>query len=201
MEPRSCGHRQFRRSGRTRARRAAWPLRQGRLRLMFGFPKVSGYLGTSWGVQPGVRGRAVCGRYLGMQYTQARQGRWEGQDMGKAGSRTVLVVYRTLTSYVGFGVHLIEFATTRSFTHTIAHTLTSWPFFYPLTPPSFFWVTLPGLPCFTQPAPHLQCSCRCPNPLFAFLLSLACHGSAHLKSTPPKVAHSPSLRPHGALGK
>lgn len=43
--------------------------------------------------------------------------------MGKAGSRTVLVVYRTLGSYVGFGVHQIEFATTHSFTHSLAHTL------------------------------------------------------------------------------
>lgn len=83
--PRSCGHRQFRHSGRTRARRAAWPLRQGRLRL--GFPrqaKVSGYPGTSWRVLPGVRGRAVvaCNAVH-------KAGRW-------AGSRTALEYwYRT----------------------------------------------------------------------------------------------------------
>lgn len=37
----------------------------------------------------------------------------------KAGSRTVLVVYRTLGSYVGFGVHQIEFATTLIHTHSL----------------------------------------------------------------------------------
>lgn len=111
--------------------------------------------------------------------TQATQGRWEGQ--GKAGSRTVLVVYRTLGSYVGVGVHQIEFATTHSHTLTRPHAH-FWPFFYPLTPPSFFWITLPGLPCFTQPARHISVSLSFSKTFIASLLSLACHGSAHQRA-------------------
>lgn len=153
-----------------------WPLRQGRLRLRFEAAKgiwVPGYL---LGCAPRGEGQGCVWQVCS---TQATQGRWEGQ--GKAGSRTVLVVYRTLGSYVGFGVHQIEFATTHSHTHSPTRSPLA------LLLPShttivFFWITLPGLPCFTQPARHISVSLSFSKTFIASLLSLACHGSAHQRA-------------------
>lgn len=136
-----------------------------------GKPRSLGYPGTSWRVLPGVRGRAVvaCNAIH-------KAGRW-------AGSRTALeVLVPQLRSYVGFGVHQIEFATTHSHTHSLAHARSLLALLHSHTT-IVFWNNLPGLPCFAQPVRHPQRPCRCPK------LCLLLSSALHVTVAPTQRAH------------
>lgn len=125
----------------------------------------------------------------GTQYTS----RLAGWQVGRAGHGQGRVPYCTVPrfrSYVGFGVHQIEFATTHSRTRPHAH---FWPFYLPSHTTTVSWNNLPGLPCFTQPVLCLQHPSCSLNLYLLLFLSLACPSSAYLteyttKGSPQSIA-------------